>query len=376
MTAESFPGASPEAFPDAFPEAFPEGGILAASPPGRNFSPWRWFERRLAAAVANPVDPCPVDRPDELAAWRRRGARRLRNLLGPLPAPVPLRVEVRSSVDCGTYRRDLIVYDSEEEMSVPAYLLVPHTRTRPGPAVLAQHGHGPGKDEVCGLVPGQDGAARNDYAHQLAQRGYVVLAPDLRTFGERADWNPPNLYACDLSHMHGTLLGYRLLALDLWDLARGLDLLVEHPLVDRRRLGMVGLSQGGTCTLFLAAWDRRVRAAVVSGYLNRWATCAALPWNMCGSQTLPGVVSALDHLELGALVAPRSLLVESGTEDAIFPSSAAVEVSDQLRRVYQALGVADRMEIDVFEGGHGWHGERAYPFLARWLGPGREDRSN
>jgi dienelactone hydrolase len=354
----------------------PESGILAVSPPGRNFSPWRWFERRLAAAVGRPVDPCPVDAPEQLGAWRRRAGRRLRNLLGPLPAAVPLRVEVRASADCGTYRRDLLVYDSEEDMSVPAYLLVPHGRTRRGPAVLAQHGHGPGKDEVCGLVAGEDGAVTNDYAHQLAQRGYVVLAPDLRTFGERADWNPPNLYACDLSLVHATLLGYRLLALDLWDLARGLDLLAEHPLVDRRRIGVVGLSQGGTCTLFLAAWDHRVRAAVVSGYLSRWSACASIPWNMCGSQTLPAVVSALDHLELGAMVAPRPLLVESGTQDAIFPSSVAVEVSDQLRRVYHAMGVDERFELDVFEGGHGWHGERAYPFLARWLGPRDGERSD
>ena len=355
---------------------FPESGILAVSPPGRNFSPWRWFERQLAVAAADRVDPCPVDAPDQLAAWQRRARRRLKNLLGPLPSAVPARIEVRSSFDCGNYRRDLIVYDSEEHMSVPAYLLVPHARAHPGPAILAQHGHGPGKDEVCGVAPGEDGTTANDYAHQLAERGYVVLAPDLRTFGERADWNPPNLYACDLSHMHATLLGYRLLALDLWDLARGLDVLAGHPLVDARRIGVVGLSQGGTCALFLAAWDRRVRAAVVSGYMNRWSTCAAIPWNMCGSQTLPGVVSALDHLELGALVAPRPLLVETGSEDHIFPAAVAVEVCDQLRRVYRAMGAEDRMELDTFEGGHRWHGERAYPFLARWLGRGSGDRSD
>ena len=359
---------------------FPESGILAVSPKGRNFSPWRWFERQLAAAAAHPVDPCPVDAPEQLVAWRRRARRRLRSLLGPLPAPVPLRVEIRSSQDCGSYRRDLIVFDSEEHMSVPAYLLVPHARNRPGagpgPAILAQHGHGPGKDEVCGVVPGEDGTTGNDYAHQLAERGYVVLAPDLRTFGERADWNPPNLYACDLSHVHATLLGYRLLTLDLWDLARGLDLLAAHPLVDRRRMGVVGLSQGGTCALFLAAWDRRVKATVVSGYLNRWSACASIPWNMCGSQTLPGIVSTLDHFELGALVAPRPLLVETGSEDNIFPAAAAIEVSEQLGHVYGAMGAAGRVQLDAFEGGHRWHGEQAYPFLARWLGPGGEGGSD
>ena len=259
-------------------------------------------------------------------------------------------------------------------MSVPAYLLVPHDRERsgrPGPGVLAQHGHGPGKDEVCGLAGGDEGSPPNAYAHELAERGYVVLAPDLRTFGERADWNPPNIYSCDHAYMYSSMLGHQVLALDMWDLARGLDLLAAHPLVDPRRLGMVGLSQGGTCTLFMAAWDRRIRAAVVSGYFNQWQRCAAVGWNMCGSQVLAGMALGFDHVDLGALVAPRPLLVETGTEDNIFPVDAARAAMEQLRAVYGALGIGDRLEHDVFDGGHRWHGTMAYSFLERWLGDPR-----
>jgi dienelactone hydrolase len=143
--------------------------------------------------------------------------------------------------------------------------------------------------------------------------------------------------------------------------------LAQHPLVDPDRLGMVGLSQGGTCTLFLAAWDERVRAAVVSGYLNQWEVCATIGWNMCGSQVLPGLARQVSHLDLGALIAPRALLVETGTEDNIFPVDAARRTMASLADVFTALGVGDRLEHDVFEGGHKWHGERAYPFLERWL---------
>jgi hypothetical protein len=334
----------------------------------RNFSPWQWFLAELASTAVD--DPCPFDKGDRAAvvAWQRRGRRRLAALLGRLPERVPLNVEVVESVDCGSYRRDKVVYDSERHMSVPAWLLVPHDRVQPGPAVLAQHGHGPGKDEVVGLTEfGDEGSPPNDYGHQLALRGYVVLAPDLRTFGERADWNPPNIYSCDHSNMHASMLGQSVLALDLWDLARGLDLLAADPLVDERRLGVVGLSQGGTCTLFLAAWDRRVRAAVVSGYFNQWGVCAAIPWNMCGSQVLPGVAGALDHVELGALIAPRALLIESGTDDGIFPAATTKEQHARLAGVYAALGRGERLELDQFEGGHRWHGELAYPFLRRWL---------
>jgi dienelactone hydrolase len=340
----------------------------------RNYSSWQWFVRTTAEVTGTAPSVVDGGQPPGVPELRRRVAtarRALTKALGTLPQRVPLNVEILESVDRGPYRQDHIVYDSERWMSVPAYLLVPHDRVasgRPGPAVLAQHGHGAGKAEVCGLAGGDEGSEANDYAHQLATRGYVVLAPDLRTFGERADWEPPNIYSCDHSYMYASLLGYQLLALDLWDLARGLDVLRDHPLVDARRIGMVGLSQGGTCTLFLTAWDRRVRAAVVSGYLSRWEACATIGWNMCGSQVLNGVAAHLDHRELGALVAPRPLLVETGTGDNIFPVDAARATMADLGQVYAALGASDRLEHDVFEGGHRWHGERAYPFLARWLG--------
>jgi len=350
--------------------------------PRRNYSSWRWFCKNVALATAEAADAAEAEAaeaaeaeaPDRqaVAAWQRRGRRELRRLLGPLPASVPLNVEVLDSVDCGAYRRDHVVYDSERWMSVPAYLLVPHERAhaRPGPAILAQHGHGPGKDEVCGLVEfGDEGSPANDYAHQLAERGYIVLAPDLRAFGEREDFELPDHYKCDHTFTYASMLGHHLLALDLWDLARGLDLLAAHPLVDRRRIGMVGLSQGGTCTLFLAAWDRRVAAAVVSGYMNKWESCATIGWNMCGSQVLAGVIGRLSHVDLGALIAPRPLLVESGTRDGIFPVAAAIEAVAGIRLAYDGLEVGDRLEHDVFEGPHRWNGELAYPFLERWLRP-------
>jgi len=107
--------------------------------------------------------------------------------------------------------------------------------------------------------------------------------------------------------------------------------------------------------------------AVVSGYFSSWAASAAVPWNMCGSQVLLGMLGRIEHLDLAAAVAPRALLVESGTEDPIFPADVARREHERLARVYAALGAAEKLELDVFEGGHRWHGDRAYPFLERWL---------
>ncbi len=310
-------------------------------------------------------DPFPGDDVGEIASWRERRRERFFELLGSFPEPVPLDPETLETVQKNGYRLERVVFDSEKIMSVPAFLLVPDTRSEPGPAVLAVHGHGPGKSHVCGLV--ETAQPNADYARQLVRRGYVVLAPDLRCFGERVDEGPADHYECDTNLVHGVMAGAAPLAQNLWDMARALDLLERHPLVDPDRLGVVGLSYGGTVALFLAAYDNRVAAAVVSGYLSSWAASHAIPFNMCGSQVLPGVLGRLEHIDIAALAAPRPMLVESGIDDPIFPADVARQTVAQLRVVYAALGADEHLYHDVFAGGHQWHGEVAYPFLDRFL---------
>jgi dienelactone hydrolase len=339
------------------------GGLLA--PPERNFSPWYQWMSRLAATSQD--DPLPEGDPAKLAAWRQRRREVLEQLLGPEPDRVPLNVETLESVQCDGYRRDKIVFDTEDTMSVPAYLLIPDGRTTEGAAVLACHGHGPGKSQAVGLE--HTDAPNSDYALQLVREGYVVLAPDLRCFGERQDWNPDDHYACDTNLVHAVMAGWNPLAQNIWDLSRALDVLSDHPLVDPSRIGMVGLSYGGTVTLFTAALDSRVAAAVVSGYFSSWAESHKMPWNMCGSQVLFGMLGHLEHEDLGALIAPRPFLVESGTEDLLFPVAAARESVRRTGLVYAHLGAPDALVHDVFEGEHQWHGEAAIPFLQRWLAP-------
>ena len=117
--------------------------------------------------------------------------------------------------------------------------------------------------------------------------------------------------------------------------------------------------------MFLAAIDERVRAAIVSGYLSSWRAAHTMPWNMCGSQIMPGQLGMFEHLDLAALIAPRPLLVESGTDDPIFPlATARAKPLGASRRVYAALGAADdAVQHDVFEGDHQWHGALAPDFL-------------
>jgi hypothetical protein len=88
---------------------------------------------------------------------------------------------------------------------------------------------------------------------------------------------------------------------------------------------------------------------------------------MCGSQVFAGIPSDLEHVDIAALVAPRPMLVETGTGDEIFPVDAARATVARLRPLYASDPGDDALVHDVFDGGHRWHGARVAEFLKRWL---------
>ena len=335
----------------------------------RNFSPWAQAQVLLAAIERE--EDVPED-PTMVPGWRARTRGRLTDLLGQFPRSVPLDREVTETVDCGRYTRERVVFDSEPTMSIPAYLLVPADRSRPGPAVIAVHGHGPGKAEVVGLDTADARAAvtehRDDFAHRLAEAGFVVLAPDLRSFGERSDPALAGREGCDVNLVAAVAAGRNPMADDLLDLMCCIDLLSEHHLVDPARIGVAGFALGGAFALLLAAWDTRVRATIVSGWFSSFREAHRVPHNVCGSQVLPGMLGLIEHVDLAALVAPRPLLVETGRDDPYVPLDAALEAVAELRGVYHAMHAPNQaFEHDVFDGGHRWDGDAALDFLDRWL---------
>ena len=319
---------------------------------------------------------------EELESWKQRFSARLRECLGPFPEPCELDAEVIEVVDEGSYWREKVLFNSEPDMAVVSYVLVPKD-IAPGerrPAILACHGHGNGKDDVCGIDHGERRRASTTaelnypYARELALRGYVVMAPDWRGFGERSfGGDSPGKDSCGKLFIKGMLLGVNLLTLNIWDAKCAITYLQSRPDVDPERLGCVGLSYGGTITLFTTALEERIRCAVVSGYLNAFGVYALGMANFCGAQTPVGLLKYGEMWDVGCLISPRPLLVESCMRDEGFPIEASRKSAQALRRCYQVAGAPDRFDVDEFDAGHQWSGRKSYDWLDRWLRdePGR-----
>src|SRR4029078_967353 len=90
------------------------------------------------------------------------------------------------------------------------------------------------------------------------------------------------------------------------------------PQVDPARIGIMGISGGGTTTLFTAALEDRIKAIVISGNLNSFRD-SILAIRHCECNYVPGILQVAEMGDIACSLAPRPLLVESGTEDLIFP---------------------------------------------------------
>ena len=304
--------------------------------------------------------------------WGFRRAQILQQLqlvMGPLPSPgrrVPLNVEYTSREETEHYVRHHITYQSEAGDRVPAYLLVPHQRSHPAPAVLCLHPTSPlGKDQVCGL----GGEPSRFYAHELAERGFVCLAPDYPSFGE---------YGYDFAAAPGEYRSGTMKA--IWNNVRAVDLLESLEEVDADRIACIGHSLGGHNGLFTAALDQRIRAVVTScgfnafedysgGDLTGWSSARYMPTIQTDYGADPRRMP-FDFHEVLAAIAPRPVFVSAPLHDANFPVEGVRKVIDRVQPVYDLLDAGNRLHVAYPNAEHDFPDEireQAYEWLENVL---------
>jgi dienelactone hydrolase len=312
----------------------------------------------------------------EAEQWQGQLRSKLTELLGGFPSErTPLRPITLETQDFNGYRREKVIFDSRDGMSVLAYVLRPKNARTPAPTVICVPGHGRGVDDIVGID--DKGRARSDkdgyqhdFAIQIAEAGMAAVAIEPAGFGCRRD--PANIKrglgrsSCQPVAGTALLLGQTMIGWRAYDVMRTIDYIATRKELDVNRVGCVGISGGGTCTLFSTALEPRIKAAFVSGYLNTFRDSIG-SISHCIDNYVPGVMNWAEMYDIAGLIAPRPLMVESGRKDDIFPIDASIESVNKVRAIYKVFGANDRIDHDVFDDAHSFWGKKGVPFLARHL---------
>lgn len=303
---------------------------------------------------------------DTLRAWqdvaRDALARVLRLDLATWPdLPSQVRELDRSTID-GIERVELD-YLVEPGLRSTATLLVPAHRAGPSAAVLFIHGHGEGGRRSPLGDPPYDDDIHHAGALRLAEAGYVVLVPDVRSFGEHGSRETHRHYAEWLSFQG--LVAYGVFTADM---IRALDLLEARPEVDPERIGVAGLSMGGQLAAYVAALDPRPRAAVVQGYLGYQSlSLSRVRADPC--QYIPMLNQLMDIPDIALIAAPTPTLWVAGEHDVVYPADEARRAWAEIERGYAVLGATDAAVVWYHDGGHEWVHEPALSFFDQHLRP-------
>jgi putative membrane-bound dehydrogenase-like protein len=287
----------------------------------------------------------PVRSREDWFRRRRHIVEGMERAMGPLPDRSqfpPLDVRIGEKLEADGYTRLTISYVADEGDRVPAYLYLPARRPRDErrPAMLALHPTGPaGK----GIVDDQGPRPNRGYAKELAQRGYVVLAPDYPSFGDykQYDFNADR-------YVSGTMKG-------IVNHLRAVDLLQAREEVDPQRIGVIGHSLGGHNAMFAAVFDERLKVVISScgwtpfhdyydGKIAGWTGPVYMP-RLKDVYNLDPDKVPFDFYEVVAALAPRAFFSVSPERDSNFAVAGVRRAEPAAREVFKLLGVAENLQV-------------------------------
>jgi len=316
-----------------------------------------------------------VQRVEKIEQWQMRRAEILRGMqaiMGALPGkdkrvPLDVMIEEESEVDGHVRRR--ITYQSEPGGRAEAWLLIPK-RALAGeakfPAVLCLH---PTNNKIGNRTVVEPGAAANRaYAYELAERGYVALAP---AYPQLADYQP-DLAA--LGYASGTMKA-------IWDNIRGLDLLDSLPFVQPGNFGAIGHSLGGHNSVFTAVFDDRIKVVVSScgldsfldyygGNIKGWTQPRYMPRLTDYVERVAEI--PFDFQELIGALAPRYVFISAPLGDTNFNWQSVDRIARAAGPIFKLYDARDRLRVVHPDCAHDFPSEireEAYRFIDAALRP-------
>lgn len=356
---------------------------LSAADASRPLSPHHMFFQMALEHKPECAFGAALEAGQSFADWKAQTLPRVLATLLNFPERPPLNPVLLGEWEDDGLRKQRWLIDVHKHLSATFQINYPGDLA-PGekrPTLLCWHGHGKfGKEPVMGSKGSPD-VERSveifnyNYGHQMAKAGFVTYAIDWIGGGERSDANWPNHLSsiaggrdwCNLYYLQATMFGYTSLSINLTHGKAATDFACSLPGVDPDRLGVMGLSGGGTMALWTALLDERFSATEIICYSDLWALFGMRDYNYCGMQVAPGLFSLVDLPDLQGLLAPRPLLIDIGAYDSCFRIDGSMACYRQLERIYQEAGAAADLHLDLFPSEHAWGGRKSVEFFGKYL---------
>lgn len=253
-----------------------------------------------------------------------------------------LNIKITGTIQKEGYRIETIWYESLPGLYVPANLYIPDELKEPGPAILY----------VCGHSLTQK-VRYQPYPKKFAELGFVCLIIETIQRGEVHGYHH-GCYAKGWFHWYSR--GYNPAGVELWNAIRGLDLLSERPEVDPERMGVTGISGGGSQSWYIAAADTRIKAvAPVCGASTLEAQITTRTIDGHCDCMMPINTYRGDFQDIGALIAPRPLMIAQADRDGLNTIESAQRLHHDIKKVYDLYGEPDHISLVESPGGHSYH---------------------
>ena len=282
------------------------------------------------------------------------------------PASVESVPRTRQIYETAGWKGYEVVLDTWPKVFNYGVILVPKhlKRGEKRPVVVAQHGRAGRPQDVCD--PAKDQGPYHAFGARLADRGFVVYAPQNLYIGEekyralQRKANPLKLtFFAPMVRHHQQVLAW----------------LATLPFVDAGRIGFYGLSYGGKSAMLIPAVLEDYALSICSGDFNEevWKHVSIdVPYSFMLTKEHEhsefDFGEKFNYAEIAGLIAPRPFMVERGHADGVGEDEWVAFEYAKVRRLYVKLGIGDRTRIEYFDGGHEIHGKGTFEFLHRHLG--------
>ncbi|MBQ8814421.1 MAG: hypothetical protein IJZ85_08005 [Lachnospiraceae bacterium] len=305
--------------------------------------------------------------------WQDKAKTKLAELLGLPFADCSADFCVVEKTQHDGYISIAFTFQSEPGYHVPCTLLVPSGAQLPLPGVICLQGHSRGAHISLGIPKFPEDvksiAGGRDFALQAVSEGYCAIVLEQRymgVMGQAADGRP----ACftDNAAMGSLLLGRTAIGERVWDIHRLIDVILENltGYIDTAKIVCLGNSGGGTATFYAACYDERISLAVPSCAVCTYED-SIMAMSHCPCNFVPGIRTYFNMGDLGALIAPRPVIVVCGKDDDIFPIHGVKASFDVMRRAYKAVGKEELCRLIVGDGGHQFYPGDVWPVVRMLL---------